>query len=329
MIISWNTTNKCNMNCKHCYRDAGEKYEDELTTSEAKAMIEEIAKAGFKIMIFSGGEPLLREDLFELVSYAAQKGLRPVLGSNGTLITEHKARLLKEAGVMAVGISLDSINKVKHNDFRGLPSGWQLAVDGMENCKAAGLGFQIHTTVMEWNYEEILDITDFAVKIGASAHHIFFLIPTGRAVHIKEEFLNKGQYEELLTRIVLKQKEVPIEVKPTCAPQFLRIAKEQGVPYRFSKGCLAGISYCIISPKGEVQPCAYLNRPIESVRNQPFSQIWKEHPVFHELRSLRYKGKCGSCRYHKLCGGCRARAAYYGEGDYMGEDTLCLYHEGD
>jgi putative heme d1 biosynthesis radical SAM protein NirJ2 len=298
---------------------------DELSTDEAKVLIEEIAKAGFKIMIFSGGEPLMRPDIFELVQHAARCKLRPVLGSNGTLITEEIAIRLKEAGVMGIGISLDSLNSNKHNEFRGLDKAWENTVVGMENCKKAGMNFQIHTTVMDWNYEEILNITDFAVEMGAVAHHIFFIVPTGRATNIKDEFLNAEQYETLLTDIVNKQKEVNIEVKPTCAPQFMRIAKQQGVSYRFTKGCLAGISYCIINPKGDVQPCAYLNMPIDNVRNKPFSEIWQNNQVLNQLRTLDYKGKCGICSYKNLCGGCRARAAYYNDGDYMEEETLCLY----
>lgn len=328
MIVSWNTTNKCNMSCKHCYRDAGEELKEELNTEEAKALIEEIAKAGFKIMIFSGGEPLMRADVFELVQHAVKFKLRPVFGSNGTLITKDIAKRLKEAGTMGVGISLDSLDSKKHNAFRGVEKGWEEAVRGMENCKEAGLNFQIHTTVMDWNYKEVLAMTDFAVEIGAAAHHIFFIVPTGRAVNIGEEFLDAQQYEELLTNIVNKQKEVPIEVKPTCAPQFMRIAKEQGVPFRFSKGCLAGISYCIINPKGDVQPCAYLSMPVDNVRNTPFSEIWENNNMLKQLRTMDYKGKCGICVYKKICGGCRARAAFYNNGDIMGEETFCIYNGG-
>jgi putative heme d1 biosynthesis radical SAM protein NirJ2 len=298
---------------------------DELSTDEAKVLIEDIAKAGFKIMIFSGGEPLMRPDIFELVQHAVRCKLRPVLGSNGTLITEEMAVRLKEVGVMGIGISLDSLNSNKHNEFRGLDKAWEKTIVGMENCKKAGMNFQIHTTVMDWNYEEILNITDFAVEMGAVAHHIFFIVPTGRATNIKDEFLNAEQYETLLTDIVNKQREVNIEVKPTCAPQFMRIAKQQGVSYRFTKGCLAGISYCIINPKGDVQPCAYLDMPIDNVRNKSFSEIWTNNQVLNQLRTLDYKGKCGICSYKNLCGGCRARAAYYNDGDYMEEETLCLY----
>ncbi|MHB8172325.1 MAG: putative heme d1 biosynthesis radical SAM protein NirJ2 [Thermincolia bacterium] len=326
MIISWNTTNQCNMFCEHCYRDAGAKADEELSTEQGKALLDEIAKAGFKIMIFSGGEPLMRDDIYELVEHAVKLGMRPVFGTNGTLITLEVACRLKEAGAMGVGISLDSVDPVKHDKFRAFPGAWEGAIQGMKNCREAGLPFQIHTTVVDWNMDEVLDITDLAVELGAMAHHIFFLVPTGRAVKIEEESLRAEQYEELLTKIMKKQLEVPIELKPTCAPQFMRIAKEMGMDLRFSRGCLAGTHYCIISPMGDVQPCAYLNMKLGNVKEIPFSEIWANSEVLNELRTLKYKGGCGACKYKKACGGCRARAAYYSDGDYMAEEPWCLYH---
>jgi putative heme d1 biosynthesis radical SAM protein NirJ2 len=313
------------MYCEHCYRDAGAKASDELNTEEGKALIDEIAKAGFKIMVFSGGEPLMREDIFELVSHARSRELRPVFGSNGTLITPEVARKLKESGAMAMGISLDSVDPFKHDKFRSTIGGWEGAVEGMRNCRGAGLPFQIHTTVVDWNYNEVEELTDFAVSIGAMAHHVFFLVPTGRAVNIEQESLRAEQYEELLHRIMKKQQQVDIELKPTCAPQFMRIAKQMGMKMRFTKGCLAGTSYCIISPTGDVQPCAYLNTKVGNVRETPFSEIWKNNEVFNRLRNENPQGGCGSCGYNKICGGCRARANYY-HGDYMAEEPWCVYH---
>ena len=324
MLVSWNTTNQCNMFCDHCYRDAGAKLDDELNTAEAKRLIEEIKKAGFKIMIFSGGESLLRPDIYELGSYARQQGLRAVLGTNGTLITPEVARQLKAAGFMAAGVSLDSLNPQKNNDFRKLDHAYDLTVQGMLNLKAAGVPFQIHTTVMDWNVAELEQITDFAVEIGAMGHHVFFLVPTGRGANIEEEALRVAEYEKTLARLMEKQKQVPIEIKPTCAPQFIRVADKKGVNTRFSKGCLAGISYCIISPKGDVQPCAYMDMPLGNVRDIPFDKIWAENPVLQELRSMAYTGKCGVCDYKERCGGCRARANYY-NGSILAEDSWCLY----
>ncbi|NLV21530.1 MAG: putative heme d1 biosynthesis radical SAM protein NirJ2 [Syntrophomonadaceae bacterium] len=324
MLVSWNTTNQCNMFCDHCYRDAGAKFDDELTTAEAKKLIDEIKKAGFKIMIFSGGESLMRPDIYELGSYACRQGLRAVLGTNGTLITPEVARNLKQAGFMAAGVSLDSLVPQKNNDFRKLDNAYALTIQGMLNLKEAGVPFQIHTTVMDWNVAELEELTDFAVQIGAIAHHVFFLVPTGRGANIEEEALRVVEYEKTLARLMEKQKHVPIEIKPTCAPQFIRVADKKGITIRFSRGCLAGISYCIISPKGDVQPCAYMDMQLGNVRDMPFDKIWAENPILKELRSAQYGGKCGICDYQERCGGCRARANYY-NGSIMAEDSWCLY----
>lgn len=325
MIISWNTTNACNLNCPHCYRDASKALPDELTTSEAKAMLQQISEAGFMIMIFSGGEPLLRDDIFELVEHAKGLGLRPVFGTNGTLLNRETVKRLKESGAAAMGISLDSTDAEKHDCFRGVPGSFDKTMEGMKNCREAGLRFQIHTTVMDWNYDEIEQITDLAIESGATAHHIFFLVPTGRAAHLASGIMKAEKYEELLERIMDRQKEVPIELKPTCAPQFMRIAKQKGMNMRFTRGCIAGIAYCLIGPTGNVQPCAYLDMNLGNVREIPFTEIWRNNEVFKELRTMEYSGSCGRCDYKDVCGGCRARAAYYHKGDYMASEPWCTY----
>ena len=325
MIVSWNTTNACNMYCAHCYRDAGCKAAEELSTAEAKELLNQIARAGFKIMIFSGGEPLMRPDILELVQHAASLKLIPVFGTNGTLITLQMAKNLKAAGAKGVGISLDSLDAEKHDKFRAYKGAWSGAVAGMKNCRAVELPFQIHTTVMDWNQHELEKMTDFAVEIGAKAHHFFFLVPTGRAATIEEESLRAAEYEEVLTRIMKKQQKVSIELKPTCAPQFLRIADQLGIATRFRRGCLAGLSYCIISPKGKVQPCAYLNMELGDVRQTPFDEIWKNNATLKKLRTLEYSGNCGVCLYKNKCGGCRARAAIYNGGDFMAGEPWCNF----
>ncbi len=331
MIVSWNTTNACNMKCPHCYRDAGKPAPNELTTSEAKTMLQQISVAGNdykhspKIMIFSGGEPLLREDIFELVEYAASQGLRPVFGTNGILLTSDVVKKLKESGALAMGISLDSISPEEHDRFRGVPDGFSKTVEGMKNCREMGLRFQIHTTVMDWNYDEIEQITDLAVELGASAHHIFFLVPTGRGAFLASGIMSAKKYEQILERIMDRQKDIPIELKPTCAPQFMRIAKQKGMKMRFTRGCIAGISYCLVGPTGNVQPCAYMDMNLGNIREMPFTEIWRNSPVFDKLRTMDYSGKCGICDYKDVCGGCRARTAYYHKGDYMASEPWCAY----
>lgn len=323
MIISWNTTQACNISCIHCYRDAGNKRSDELDTVEGKKLLSEIAKAGFKIMILSGGEPLLRPDIYELISHARNLGMRPVLGTNGILITPEVAGKLKAAGLACAGISLDSKDKAQHDKFRGSGGAWDKTLRGMAACRSAGLPFQIHTTVTNNNQGEITAITDFAVELGAVAHHVFFLVPTGRGKDIEATTLKAADYETLLERILDKQAEVPIEIKPTCAPQFMRIAKQKNIPTRFTKGCLAGTSYCVILPNGDVHPCPYLPLKAGNVREKAFNLLWKESQLFHKFRHEPLTGGCSRCGYDDICGGCRARAYYYSDGNYLAEEPWC------
>ncbi len=323
ILCSWNTTQECNLKCVHCYRDAGDKKYNELTTEEGKSLLDEIKKAGFKIIVFSGGEPLLRKDIFELTEYASSIGLRPVFGTNGTLIDREMALRLKASGAARISISLDSLNESQHDKFRGVEGSWSRAVKAMKILKEIGLSFQINTTVTKRNIDEVLEITDFAVEIGADAHHIFFLVPTGRAVDIEIESLNAFDYEDLLKKILLKSKTVNIELKPTCAPQYMRIAKVLGIKTRFTKGCLAGTGYCSITPEGDVWPCPYMPIKVGNVRVEKFSEIWRDAPLFKELREGNLKGSCGKCSFNDICGGCRARALFY-NGDYLGEEPWCL-----
>lgn len=325
MIVSWMTTNKCNLKCEHCYQDADEAGSRELSTAEARAMIEQIAAAGFKIMIFSGGEPLMRDDIYELVAHAAACGLRPVFGSNGTLITDEVAAKLKAAGAAAMGISIDSLDAAKHDAFRGVEGAHAATLAGIEACKRAGLAFQIHTTVVDWNRSEICAITDFAAQIGAVNHSIFFLIPVGRGRYIEKTSLKVLENEALLEEIMRKSAQVSIDVKPTCAPQFTRVAEQLGVETRYTRGCLAGLTYCVIGSEGIVRPCAYMTETAGDVREQPFDEIWKTSPVFERLRTQAYEGNCGACDHKEHCGGCRARAAYYHDGDFMAQDDYCAY----
>jgi len=325
MLISWNTTRQCNLRCRHCYRDAtAEPEADELTTDEGRTLIGEIAACGFKVLVLSGGEPLMREDICDLVAATGEAGMRPVLGSNGTLITAEAARGLKEAGTARVGISLDSAHAPIHDDLRMVAGAFDRALEGMAHCKAAGLPFQIHTTVTSQNYDEIEAIAHKAVELGAAAYHVFFLVHTGRAKSMEEEDLHVGQYEALLRNIIRLQRVLPIELKPTCAPQFMRIAKQMGVEMRFTKGCLAGLAYGCVLPNGDVHPCPYLPMKVGNVRETPFTTIWRESPVLLQLRHEKPEGRCGICQYQAICGGCRARAYAY-TGNYMAEEPWCPY----
>ncbi len=323
-LLSWNITRQCNLTCSHCYRDARDTPDPgELTTEQGLRLIDEIAAVGFRVLILSGGEPLMRADLYDFISAARARGVRPVLGTNGTLIDTQAARRLREAGLARAGVSLDSTDPDYHNRLRGSPTAWQDAMAGMRVCKEAGLPFQVNTTVTQQNQDQLLQITDLASEIGAVGHHVFFLVPTGRGRQMADDMVEAERCERLIEALLERQQQGDIEIKPTCAPQFVRIAERLGVPIRFRMGCLAGRTYCVIIPNGEVQPCPYLPMSVGNVREQSFSDIWSEAKLFKSLREDPLQGACGRCRWSKRCFGCRARAYWASGGNYLAEDPWC------
>jgi len=328
MIVSWNTTNRCNLYCEHCYRDAGTEATNELSTEEGKALLDEIASVGTQLMVFSGGEPFMRDDILELTRHAKALGMRPVYGTNGTLLTLDMARKVKEAGGASVAISLHMMDRDAHDEFCKVPGAWDLSIQAMKNAREAGLPFQVNTTVFSRNFDDIEAICDLAKDMGAISHHVLFMVPTGRATDIEEETLRERQYEQMIKRLLIKRKDLEIDLRPTCAPQFMRIADQQGVDTgRHTRGCLAGISYVSIVPNGDVWPCPYLNMRIGNVRETPFSKIWAGSEVFEKLRTMEYTGNCGICEYSEKCGGCRARAYFYFD-DIMAREPWCPYKRG-
>lgn len=321
-------TNKCNLRCEHCYRDAGTEAERELDTAEGKALLDEIAKAGFKLMVFSGGEPFMRDDILELTRHAASLGLRPVYGTNGTYLTRQMAKDILDAGGASVAISLHMVDRDRLDSFMGVPGAFDKAIEAMKVCSEVGLPFQVNTTVFERNIDEVEEVCDLAKELGAKSHHVLFLVPTGRAEDIEEETLREKEYERLIRKLLKKRKDLEFDIKPTCAPQFMRIAKQMGIDTgRYTRGCLAGVSYCSIIPNGDLWPCPYLPMKLGNVRETPFSELWAENPVFQRMRSMDYSGKCGSCEFKRACGGCRARSYFYYD-DYMADEPWCAYKAG-
>ncbi|WP_082651816.1 radical SAM/SPASM domain-containing protein [Gorillibacterium timonense] len=326
MLISWNVTKVCNLYCKHCYRSSGPDAptDRELTTEEGKQLLSEIRKAGFRLVILSGGEPLMREDLFELIAYASSLGLRTALGSNGTLITKDVAVRLKAAGLAGAAISLDSHDPSFHNDFRNRYDAWEKAIEGIRRCQEAELDVQINMTLSEDNASHFSAVADLAEELNVRALHPFFLVPTGRGTAIEDDMLRQLRYFDVLRAVLDRGKKSRLDIKPTCAPQFLPMARDMELPMRYTRGCLAGLSYCCILPDGEVHICPYLPVKAGSVREAPFDEIWRDSEVFNQLRDYSgYGGACGSCSDIGLCGGCRARAYRYHNGDYMAEEPWC------
>jgi radical SAM protein with 4Fe4S-binding SPASM domain len=342
-LISWNMTFACNLRCPHCYLDADERAgKGELSTEEGMMLIDQIAEVSKPILIFSGGEPMLRNDVLELARYATVKGFIVAMGTNGTLITDPIARKLKYSGVKAVAISIDSCVSERHDAFRGVKSSWIRAFKGIDACRESGISVQVNTTVTQQNYSEIEEIMALAEKHGASAFHLFFLVPTGRGKEIED--ISAEMYEQMIGNILEKIacNHYKLDVRPVCAPQFMRIASQKGLNLeRWSRGCIAGLTYCRIYPTGEVTPCPYLPIKLGNIREMHFRDIWFHSPVLKALRDFdNLKGKCGVCDYRAICGGCRARA--YGltsfidvcgglqeptdlKGDYLAEEPWCPY----
>jgi AdoMet-dependent heme synthase len=337
-MVAWELTRSCNLACVHC-RASSERgpYPGELTTEECHRVMDEIASFSKPVIILTGGEPLLRPDLFDLAAYGSAKGLRMVMATNGTLLTEEIIQKLKASGIQRISISIDGPDAETHDAFRKVKGSFEGSLRGIEMAKKGSLEFQINTTITQVNLHLVPEILNLAVTLGAVAHHIFLLVPTGRGKDLKDQEISALDYEKTLHWFYEQIDKVPLQLKATCAPHYYRIvrqrAKKEGKKFApkesgldaMTRGCLGGISFCFISHVGQVQPCGYLELNCGNVREKPFHQIWATSEVFHHLRNFEgYKGKCGRCEFRKVCGGCRARA-YETSGDDMAEEPYCIY----
>jgi heme b synthase len=340
-LVAWETTRRCHLKCKHCRGAArNECYDGELSEAEGKLLIDSIASFAKPILILTGGEPMLREDIYRLARYATDRLIRTVMSPCGHLITKESAQLIKESGIQRISISLDGANAETHDAFRGVPGAFDAAIRGIGILRDAGVEFQINTTVTNHNRSELQGILDTAKKLGASVFNPFFLVPTGRGAAIADLELSPVEYEKALLWVLEKSRSETIEVRPTCAPHFNRIASQRpGVscrdstekrPHRnhgISRGCLGGAEFIFISHRGRVQPCGFLDLGCGDLRAAGFNlkMIYETSPQFLAIRDRSgYKGKCGACEYVPVCGGCRARALA-ASGDYLDEEPFCIY----
>jgi radical SAM protein with 4Fe4S-binding SPASM domain len=311
----------------------------DLPTETAFGILDNIASYAQPVIVLSGGEPLIRADVFDIARYGTEKGMRMCLATNGTLVTEDVCRKIKDSGIRIVSLSLDGSTEGFHDDFRNQQGAFAGTIKAARLFKEHGIEFIINSSFTKRNQEEIPKVYRLAKKLGAAAWYMFMIVPTGRGEEIMNELISKEDYEEILEwHYQMEKDEHDMLVRPTCAPHYYRVvlqkAKEEHVKFerrtlKFStggsKGCIAGQLICLITVDGDVLPCSYFPKSAGNVLEQSFKDIWENSELFRELRDFKkYKGRCGSCEYVNVCGGCRARA-YSVYGDYMEEEPFCGY----
>jgi heme b synthase len=344
-MVAWEVTRSCNLACVHCRASSlCGTYKGELDTDACLRVLDEIASFSKPVIILTGGEPLLRSDIYDIAKYGTDRGLRMVLATNGTLLTTECAQKLITSGIQRISISIDGPDAAHHDEFRKVPGAFAGAMAGIDILKKAGMEFQINTTITKANIDQIEDLMQLAIDLGAAAHHIFLLVPTGRGKDLADQEISPDDYEKTLNWFYKKSLSCPIQLKATCAPHYFRIyhqkkkdsgsavSKAEGQGHgglaAMTRGCLGGSSFCFISHTGQVQPCGYLELDCGQIKERSFRYIWADSLQFKALRDLnQYKGKCGRCEFIKVCGGCRARA-YELTGDFLAEEPLCAYRPG-
>jgi AdoMet-dependent heme synthase len=356
-LMFWETTKACNLRCQHCRAvPEAERSQVELNTRESFALIDQIAEIARPVLILSGGEPLYREDIFDIGAYGFSKGFRMALATNGTMIDSGLAGRIRDTGFSRVAISLDGAVASTHDAFRGIPGSHAKAIDGLRFLREAGVSIQINSTIARHNVAELPALLDLALSLGADALHIFMLVPVGCGVSIADrEMLPADEYERVLHWFYDRSKDVTIDLKATCAPHYFRVRAQRIVEERkqgdrstpfvahgtrlhaapdpaggrplssMTRGCLAGTAVCFVSNAGDIYPCGYLPVSAGNIRQERFADIWAKSSVFEQLRDpSTLTGKCGICKYEGICGGCRARA-FSDHGDYLAEEPFCTY----
>ncbi len=346
-LVVWNMTNRCNLRCKHCYIEAEDRsYKDELSTEEAKNFIYDLGRMKAPVLLFSGGEPLIRKDLFELGALAVEQGLRPVISSNGTLIDDEVARKIKETGFQYVGISLDGGRKT-HDEFRNLDGAFDLALRGVRACMNNGVKTGLRFTVNKYNQDDLPEVIDILETERIPRFCMYHLVYAGRGAEMAAMDTTTREKRDILDYVgrktlELHQKGVEVEIlttdnhadgiyllnyirkhDPQRAEEVISLLKMHG-------GCSAGTKFANVDPRGNVHPCQFWqDYTVGNVREKPFSQIWmSDDELMVKLREKEkhVTGKCGECNYKSLCSGCRIRArAVYG--DIWAEDPACYLSE--
>lgn len=343
--IAWEVTRACAYACVHCRANALHQRDPrELSTDEAKALIERLAAfENHPILIFTGGDPMMRPDLFELIKYAAERGLRCSLTPTATALpTKERLEKARDAGIRRVALSLDAPRPEIHDDFRQVKGSWQRTMKALHRAHGVGLSVQVNTTVAKHNVDILHEMVPFIQEVGAVQWSVFFLVPTGRAM--VEQMVSAQQHEKVFNWLYDLSQNAPFDIKATAAPMYRRVAIERkraentGKPVTFqsagfqyadglhrpTKGVNDGNGFLFISHTGEIQPSGFLPVTAGMVREHDIVDVYRNSQIFKDLRNPdKYKGVCGTCEYRDVCGGQRGRA--YGiTGDYLESDPACV-----
>jgi radical SAM protein with 4Fe4S-binding SPASM domain len=343
--VVWDVTYACNLRCRHCYASAGQARPDELSTAEALNLIDRLSTWGVPILAFSGGEPLVRPDILELIARAKAQGMYVALATNATLLTKEKAAELKEAGAQYLQISLDGAKAATHDGLRGIDGAFDRTIKGIKNAVDEGFFVNISSTITQNNLDEVSDMIDLCTGMGVNWFMAYNFIPAGRGVGMSDLDLTPEQRESLLELLYRKNQDGKCQVLTT-APQFARVALQQQcqgetlmVPTHFYNqkvsgglvgltefvgGCGAGRFYVAVRANGDIDPCVFFPRTVANVRDVDLEELWKNDHFLQQLRDKDLlEGNCGSCDYRYHCGGCRARAYGY-FGDHLAPDPGCV-----
>ncbi len=348
--IAWELTRACAFACHHCRAEAQpRRHPQELSTAEAFALIDQMKEFGDPILVITGGDPMMRRDLYEILAYAAGRGLRTSLTPTTTrLVTPPALARVREAGVRRVAISIDAPDAEAHDAFRGFRGSFQIALGIAREIVTAGLSLQINTTVSRYNLPvgrqglQLLEqMPSLVARLGAVQWSVFFLVPTGRAA--AADMVSATQHEHVFHWLYDLSRRAPFDIKATAAPAYRRVviqrqraAGRPGAAARHYQDGLDrpnqavndGKGFCFISHLGEVCPSGFLPLPAGNVRQQSVVEIYRQSPLFQELRDpQRLRGKCGRCEFREVCGGSRSRA-YACSGDYLAPDPSCVYEPG-
>lgn len=338
--MAWEITSKCNLKCVHCRSASGiHSAVGDFTLENSKKFIDDLTAWASPVVVLTGGEPLMREDVFDIAAYGTSKGLRMAMATNGTLVNDETCEKMKASGIRIVSLSLDGSTPAVHDDFRQQEGSFQAVMDAAAYFRKHGIKFIINSSFAKRNQHDIVNTYKLAKTLQPTAWYMFLIVPTGRGEELMKELISKEDYEEILNwHYEMERAEDDILVRPTCAPQYYRIwhdrSKEEGLDkdrrsLTFGtgggKGCIAGQSILLVNSKGEVLPCSYFPVNAGNVFETPLKEIWDNAKLLKDMRSFKdYEGKCGVCKHLGVCGGCRARS-YAVTGDYMAEEPFCDY----